>query len=283
MSAEPSLRDVHLKLDWAEEHIRRLEQEVATYKRGRTHTARIVPVSGTLRTDAGETSGRFDVVVTDVWPIPVTVPLLAGDVVHNLRASLDYLAWRLVELSGSKPRKDTSFPIKCERGRGLTIRPSVREDALQLVDEVQPYHSVDPLKHPLRVLNELDNVDKHRHLNLIVATIGEVDVVLQLPNGSTLARRHRGPYRFDGKEWLFQELKPGATLTSFAQQELTEPPPLMTPVESQVDVQILLGETGPPHDEAPLPLAQHLRDLLGHVRLEVVPRFDVLFRHYIGQ
>ena len=109
---------------------------------------------------------------------------------------------------------------------------------------MQPYHSTDPSKHPLAVLNELDNIDKHRHLNLLVATVGEVDVVLHRPDGGTITRRHGGPYRFDGETWRFQILEPGATLTTFAQHELIEPPQFPMRVESDVDVQIVLGEKG---------------------------------------
>ena len=47
--------------------------------------------------------------------VPAVPPMLSaiiGDAIHNLRVSLDHLAWQLVITTGKQPNKNTSFPIR---------------------------------------------------------------------------------------------------------------------------------------------------------------------------
>ena len=51
-------------------------------------------------------------------PIPIdpTFTILAGEIVHHLRSSLDHLAWALVLKNGNRPDQRTHFPVaKSER------------------------------------------------------------------------------------------------------------------------------------------------------------------------
>ena len=43
--------------------------------------------------------------------VPLTIALAAGDVLQNLRSTLDHLAWELVLAAGNKPDSNTAFPI----------------------------------------------------------------------------------------------------------------------------------------------------------------------------
>jgi hypothetical protein len=106
---------------------------------------------------------------------------IIGDCVHNLRTALDYLATQLVRVSGHTPNQKTMFPVMSRRppsqsglrrifgrkaGRVL-VHGGVRDDILQVVDSVQPYHGSRLGRHLWR-LRELDVVDKHRQLLLVV-------------------------------------------------------------------------------------------------------------------
>lgn len=110
--------------------------------------------------------------------VPVVPPGLSaiiGDAVHNLRASLDHLAWQLVIASGRKPTGDTGFPIyRTAPGHGRThlpqIKPGVPVQVRRILDEIQPYKRPKPAHHELAILSELDNSDKHREL--LIAIIG---------------------------------------------------------------------------------------------------------------
>lgn len=102
---------------------------------------------------------------------PLELSLIMGDVVHNLRAALDYVVYAL---AGDRANRSNSFPIcdsssqYLEVGRdGLTRRDrlmhDVPEGAREEIDRMQPFRAtVDPARHPLRLLRRLSNVDKHR-------------------------------------------------------------------------------------------------------------------------
>lgn len=96
--------------------------------------------------------------------------LLLGDITHNLRASLDYLAWKTVELDGGVPDHSTSFPIhetgldaNCDKV-GLSIGPGKRSKKVRkLLEQVQPfYESLDGPHSALWLVHELNIIDKHR-------------------------------------------------------------------------------------------------------------------------
>lgn len=105
-----------------------------------------------------------------------------GDCVHNLRSALDHLAHELVTLGGGVPRSGrsgTAFPIydtKVGPKGGprvvqiVTDTGNVAPEVLAFIEGIQPYERAnrgdDPLTHPLWVLSELDNMDKHRALAL---------------------------------------------------------------------------------------------------------------------
>ena len=99
---------------------------------------------------------------------------MVGDVVHNLRSSLDYLIHQLVLLAGKKTKKEHQFPIcdkvdlyerECERGR----LAGIAEDASQRIRGLQPFVWADRNHAPARIqalaqLRDLSNRDKHRML-----------------------------------------------------------------------------------------------------------------------
>jgi hypothetical protein len=109
--------------------------------------------------------------------VPPVLSAIIGDAIHNLRVSLDHLAWQLVIASGGRPNETTTFPILKVRptpnryGRvRVQIRPWVPEEVEHILDEVQPYNRVKPEHHQLAVLHLLDVIDKHR--GLLIAVVG---------------------------------------------------------------------------------------------------------------
>jgi hypothetical protein len=104
---------------------------------------------------------------------PASRPVL-GDLLNNLRAALDHLAWQLV-LNGSdqKPKNPEAvqFPLYTQRGsrasgkgfRGNVGRrlPGVSQDAVAFIERCQPYARRRDLR-PLALLVRLSNDDKHR-------------------------------------------------------------------------------------------------------------------------
>ena len=100
-------------------------------------------------------------------PAPVGLSLLVGEITHQLRSALDHLAYALVMAAGNTPTRRTAFPVLTTRpASGLRIDGGVAPAALAAIDDLQPYQRRDATAHPLHVLTELWNIDKHRHLHL---------------------------------------------------------------------------------------------------------------------
>lgn len=112
--------------------------------------------------------GEWHVVfVLQSYP-PLRLGVILGDIVHNLASALDQLVARAVEASGEKVRRHHGFPI-C-RTPAQYEKASERQLAgipagsrfREIVAETQPFGAGDPSGHPLYVLNDLWNADKHR-------------------------------------------------------------------------------------------------------------------------
>ncbi|MFC1971307.1 hypothetical protein ACFLV0_05230 [Chloroflexota bacterium] len=63
------------------------------------------------------------------------------------------------------------------RGSGLIKIKDIPMRAQKIIEELQPYHSVDAHTHPLWLLHRLCNIDKHRRLQLIGVPIGRISTV----------------------------------------------------------------------------------------------------------
>ena len=100
--------------------------------------------------------------------------IIIGEVIHQLRSALEHTVWQLVILNGKSPDKRTGFPIfwnaASDKTKYLAESPSmlsgVNTKAVAIIDGLQPM-GPDYATHPLYVLNEMWNWDKHRLLNLV--------------------------------------------------------------------------------------------------------------------
>jgi hypothetical protein len=104
-------------------------------------------------------------------PFP-DISALLGDCLHNFRGVLDHLIWFASVLHKGDPPpgpKRISFPAwevsATYKAKGLhAVSPAIKA----LVETLQPYHAGnDARSHPLWVLSELNNIDKHRELHAI--------------------------------------------------------------------------------------------------------------------
>jgi hypothetical protein len=114
---------------------------------------------------------------------PLLWSVMCGNIVHNLRSALDHLVWQMVLANGIQAPKTGSrgnaFPIKVTPpGKGETFASiyakngklaGVHPDHIALIEEFQPYkvipHGASANEHPLALLDELWQIDKHRHLH----------------------------------------------------------------------------------------------------------------------
>ena len=117
-------------------------------------------------------------------PAPPRIGVLIGDVVHNLRSSLDHLVYQLVLANGRRPHDNTGFPIflKCPPGgfRKHTVNDKLRgvdRRAAAEIGRLQPYRRRNGGRRNLiYTLHDLWNADKHRDVARTQASIGMLDV-----------------------------------------------------------------------------------------------------------
>jgi hypothetical protein len=168
------LLGVRTKLERAQEHFENLDREVADFI-----TSQPFRVKEERSPGSHEAVGRA---VVKQQP-PVRWGAIVGDIVHNLRASLEYLAWQLVEVNGGVPDDNTGFPISTTRKhfekRGVVKLRGAHPDAIQAVGELQPFLKERPQQHALSVLHRFDIRDKHHLLHVVRGTVAGAELELQ--------------------------------------------------------------------------------------------------------
>lgn len=146
---------VELKVKWANDHIDKLRSVVEDYI-GRA------PYEIIINRDPGSGQCGLFCIVKEV--IPNFVPLIIGDIAHNLRSALDILANDVVERdSGNRGRSDARFPIFNEaqifEERGKKGLKGASNQSIVIFESVQPYKTGDDT---LRKLHDLNIGDKHK-------------------------------------------------------------------------------------------------------------------------
>jgi hypothetical protein len=152
--------------------------------------------------------------------IPDNVPLIIGDVVHNLHCALDHLFNEVV--GDQLVERDRVFPFG-KRRKDLEASPKVEalEQAMPgarqvVMDEVEPYFYG---RHGLYQLHRLDIVDKHNEL--IVTANGAMISLMDFsyPAGGGLEARQN---RFSLDQDALVAVVPGHLRLDFASRPVLE-------------------------------------------------------------
>lgn len=163
ITAMPYITGSRLKVKRASKHLNELERKVRAFLD--RHPERF-----TTQLDHLDFNYVFYNIAPN-RPPPITLGPVFGDVVHNLRSTLDHIAWNLAlrNLAGTDddPFPMTAFPLI----RNFTERniknfwdlvSDILPDAIPDIVDLQPAHRGNPDNHPLAVLDRLWNADKHR-------------------------------------------------------------------------------------------------------------------------
>jgi len=115
--------------------------------------------------------------------------LVFGDMVSNLRATLDYLVWQLVLAGGMRPGRRTGFPVvRREKDWEVQSAAALRGVAPEWVAKIearQPYHRPEqPALHPLAILDDINNMNKHRFLPVAVMSVQRLDLLLNVQDAA---------------------------------------------------------------------------------------------------
>lgn len=267
-SQSEGVHRIRLRLDRAQHHLQTLKSAIDSYMASEPYIVVI---------DKDSTSGEGEIRIVAQSPPPAPLSLILGDCVHNLRSVLDHIAWQLsVSYRGNAANvravKSVSFPIcGAETSTpGLADWSSTAPRALQDVDSAvwdvfrifqpfKPRNLGDTYKdHPLWLLNELWNFDKHRQLVLVLSFLYDNRIGMTSPEGVIDEQKiYTGPLERETVVARFCVTPPGACVRFNG--------------EHRVDVAFYqAGPIGTRH------AFNTLLDIYDFVRDEVVPAFTPL-------
>jgi hypothetical protein len=174
-------------VDRAQEHLETIKGRLLSH-----YEADEYLIAGEYQRDVNRPGGA-GTFITNRITFPEIDPRLntiIGEYVHDLRSGLDHLARLLVLESKGTPTDGTHFPIKDtdpgtdKKGRPRTpgVSGGVQIPAAQaLIRSAQPYQwGSRYIEHPLWLLHQLWNIDKHRYV-IAKGTFGRFVVPLGAP------------------------------------------------------------------------------------------------------
>jgi hypothetical protein len=145
------------KLDRAEEHRQAFDDLFEQF-----HASNPYSILSEYDPETGWHSLRWNV----LEDLPLQrLGLLFGDMISNLRTTLDYLVWQLVLAAGSRPGRRTGFPVvRKEKDWDVQSRAALRGVAPDWTAEIKARQ---PFQRPAGVPSACDpdhvnNLNKHR-------------------------------------------------------------------------------------------------------------------------
>lgn len=185
------MNDSQRKLDWARKHLAIVQDSFRDF----------------VRADGNSVDVQYDskleeyvVVARAKGPVPDDWSLMLGDIIHNIRSSLDSLMFALVERHApgglSRAEIERIQFLICDTRAEFEARVAHKQRVrwyppiVAVMERLQPYH----LQHglgpsPLSVLRDLSNIDKHRHIVTTSIISHSVSAFFRMPSGEQV---HRG-------------------------------------------------------------------------------------------
>lgn len=192
---EALLKDARAKLDRAGEHLETLKTEIENFRKADSHA-----IDAYTDSDTGAYLLRVDPNF-----VPPRMGAIVGDVLCNLRPTLDYLVYALAYLDSGSAQAGTQFPI-CDtktffrKKKGSWLK-GVSPEHVAAIEALQPYDGRDEQLW-LRALRDLSNPDKHRHLSVVATQVEGAFEVLDKPKRILKAERtDSGGTKIDIRDW----------------------------------------------------------------------------------
>ncbi len=189
MAESPLIESRH-KLGRAQEHLKRLDEEIATFLESKPYL---------LLREYDAKQSRYLFRIRHQRPLPAAHwALMIGDCVHNARTALDYIAWRLA--GADLADRNTMWPIFETavgfRARGLDRLWKLHHEAVAEIAMLQPYNRPNPQTDFFWVLQNLDARDKHKLLTLSYMFNDSGMIETELPPGM---KPTHGAFSSDGR------------------------------------------------------------------------------------
>jgi hypothetical protein len=190
-----------LKLEWAVTHLNTITVQAGRF------------IESDFNTPVGEEYEFLDdgwVILKwgEIRPTPPTWPLLLGDYLQNLRATLDHMIYTIAADHGHPDPDHTQFPIydalakwvQDIEERDPSLRPSpvagLPNKVIEDIKALQPFrHKRDKARKndPLMRLLRMSNADKHRRLYASMLSTGKIQHLRFDPPGYIRILRKRIP------------------------------------------------------------------------------------------
>ncbi|MEN3326569.1 MAG: hypothetical protein V7638_1376 [Acidobacteriota bacterium] len=186
MSADERLALIRVKIERAKKHIDDMNREIDAYLTSKPY----VISSNEYSNPAFKRPYRV-YYLQGVRPVPDLIRAIIGDVLFNVRAALDHLAYNLVAVRGFVDDKgialtdqgirDIGFPIldmntaeeyEASETRKRKVR-GMSQVAREAIDHTKPYKAGNEA---LWRLHKLNNIDKHRLVITAASALHSVDI-----------------------------------------------------------------------------------------------------------
>jgi hypothetical protein len=159
------------KLERARFHADQFSEKWAQFAASNVYTIttdREVPwtvhLTWTYRPDSPETQATL-----------IELSLIYADLLGNLRATLDYLAWQLVLAAGNTPTDKTGFPAARKRADFNSLRSQklrgVKGRWVDLIESTQPYNAYSLDDDMFFILDHNNNIAKHQAMPITIFSV----------------------------------------------------------------------------------------------------------------
>lgn len=200
--------------------------------------------------------------------LPLRISVLAGEIIHHLRSTLDYLVWAAANkdgLSSGKLRRIT-FPVcqtpdKFKEAVESGVLSGISDDLQKFIESLQPYNSADSKNSIIQILHDLDIIEKHRLLVVVthatrmgrhIKTVGELtsDVAI------IVAHAPPDPVPF------FRAIEDGVEVHWLAYETTTQP---LWGIENDFSVHVAFQEIGTHERVEAIPILWQLYKLIEEI------------------
>jgi hypothetical protein len=155
------------KLNRAEKHFVELKTEISSF-------LATEPYKVTSKLDTN--TKRRIYYISSVKEIPENISLTTGEIIQDLRSSLDHLAYAL-NSGDEKSGKHIYFPISKDAAQyeidKIRKTKGISSEAKAKIDQTMPYKEGN---NKLWQINELNNIDKHRLLITVGSSFQSLDL-----------------------------------------------------------------------------------------------------------
>jgi hypothetical protein len=167
-----NLDRLRIKIERAKEQFSDLQSEISAFRNTCPYK---------VSTKRNPQTRQLIYYLSSVNPVPDRIAAMAGEIIQDLRSSLDHLAYALWIVGTGNPfgapARHVQFPIYDSAERYIAGAAGqvqgLRESAIKAIDAVKPYKGGNDTPW---VIHKLNNIDKHRFVILVGSAFRSVDL-----------------------------------------------------------------------------------------------------------